>query len=103
MSKDDDFTVDADDLTAKSAEDLTVKSADVISLYKQEPWKVVFRNDKHEDVGVLKFDEEGKLHFDGSVEDSARIFFNAVIAVNNNRIRLFIFVKQDDFTAVLPS
>lgn len=51
------------------------------------PWGFHFTNDAGEDVGALTFDKYGRLHFAGNAEEGAQIFFNGVIANNNEKIR----------------
>ncbi len=51
------------------------------------PWAVRFTNDAGAEVGALTFDKHGRLTFAGNADEGAQIFFNAVIAPNNEKIR----------------
>jgi len=53
------------------------------------PWAIRFTNDVGREVGALTFDKHGRLTFAGNADKGAQIFFNAVIATNNEEIRKF--------------
>jgi hypothetical protein len=58
------------------------------------PWAIHFTNDLSEDVGALTFDEHGRLTFAGNADECAQIFFNGVIATNNDRMKELLLLLK---------
>jgi len=50
------------------------------------PWGIHFTNDKGKKVGKLEFDKEGDLHFSGDADEAAKVFFTAVVQLNNKYV-----------------
>jgi len=49
------------------------------------PDLITFQNDKNEEIGKLSFDDNGDLHFTGNADEAAKVFFTAVVKLNNKR------------------
>jgi len=49
-------------------------------------WNITFHDDKNKEIGRLEFDKEGDLHFKGNATESAKVFFTAVVSLNNQHV-----------------
>ncbi len=67
------------------------------------PWAIHFHNDAGEDAGSLTFDKHGRLTFAGNADECAQIFFNGVIATNNEEMRQFGLAKELLIVAQCPN
>lgn len=52
----------------------------------QPDWSIKFMGKEGEDIGKLKFDEHGELHFEGDATEAAKIFFDCVIKNNSQAL-----------------
>lgn len=59
---------------------------ETIFIANPQPWGIHFTNDKGDDVGHLKFDENGELTFSGDADQAAEIFFTAVVKANSQYV-----------------
>lgn len=61
-----------------------------ISFADLAPWCIRFTNDNGEEAGKLSFADNGGLQFEGDADKAARIFFDNVIANNNDRMKALL-------------
>ena len=62
------------------------KDEDRLAFFDPPDWAINFTNDAGKDVGKLEFDKEGDLHFSGNADEAAKIFFTAVVKLNNQHV-----------------
>jgi|TARA_R110002126_G_C10472295_1_gene501198 hypothetical protein len=49
-------------------------------------WNITFHDEKNKEIGRLEFDKDGDLHFKGNATESAKVFFTAVVSLNNQHV-----------------
>ncbi|HUW45485.1 MAG TPA: hypothetical protein VMW50_06785 [Dehalococcoidia bacterium] len=55
-------------------------------VFTSPEWNIVFQDKKSKEIGRLSFDKEGDLHFKGNATEAAKVFFTAVVNLNNQRV-----------------
>jgi hypothetical protein len=54
--------------------------------FKPEKFVISFHGDSGKDLGKLTENDDGELVFEGNADESAKVFFDAVVRVNNKKM-----------------
>ena len=93
-----------DDLVKRETGDIDLpEGAEVTFNMVPPPWAIRFTDAVGREVGALTFDKDGRLTFAGNADEAAQIFFNVVIATNNEEVRRFSLAQELLIVAKCPN